>query len=89
MAKAEKIIERILANPVPANIKWDELVLVLNHLGYRTLHKDGSRRRFHQEKIDHVICLHRPHPGNEVKPVYIRQMREVLKELGLIPTEKS
>jgi predicted RNA binding protein YcfA (HicA-like mRNA interferase family) len=89
MAKAEKIIERIRSKPTPNNIKWDELVNVLTHLGYRTLNQAGSRRRFHHEQLNHVICLHRPHPDNEVKPVYIRQVREALEDLGLISSETS
>jgi predicted RNA binding protein YcfA (HicA-like mRNA interferase family) len=89
MAKAEKVIERIQAKPTPNNIKWDELVLALKHLGYRVLNNDGSRRRFHHEQADHLICLHRPHPGNEVNPVYIRQVRQALEDMGWIPSEKT
>ncbi|NBO01621.1 MAG: type II toxin-antitoxin system HicA family toxin [Betaproteobacteria bacterium] len=87
MAKAEKIIARIRAHPTPPNIKWDELTLALKHLGYRVLNHDGSRRRFYHERLNHVICLHRPHPGNEVKPAYIRQVRTALEDIGLIPSE--
>ncbi len=89
MATAEKIIARIRAHPTPTNIKWNELTLVLKHLGYRVLNNDGSRRRFHHARLDHVICLHRPHPGNEVKAVYIRQLRATWEDMGLIPSEKT
>jgi hypothetical protein len=31
-----------------------------------------------------MINLHEPHPGNEVKPYAIDQVREKLEEIGLI-----
>ena len=84
MAQAEKIIERIKAKPTPRNIKWDELVLALKHLGYRVISSKGSHRKFYCAEKDNLISLHQPHPGNEVKPCYIRQVRETLDELDLI-----
>ena len=68
----------------PSNIKWDELVAVLKHLGYKVIMNSGSRRKFHHAEKDNVISLHKPHPGNEVKPCYIREVRETLEEIGLI-----
>lgn len=84
MAKAEKIIEKIKVKPSLSNIKWDDLVLALKHLGYKLLSNSGSRRRFFNQEHDHVICLHEPHPGNEVKPCYIKDVRESLEEMELI-----
>ena len=84
MAQADKTIEKIKAKPTPSNIKWDELVAVLKHLGYKVIMNSGSRRKFHHTEKDNVISLHQPHPGNEVKPCYIREVRETLEEIGLI-----
>jgi predicted RNA binding protein YcfA (HicA-like mRNA interferase family) len=84
MAQANKIIEKIKAKPTPSNIKWDELVLVLKHLGYKVIKNSGSRRKFHNTEKDNMISLHRPHPGHEVKPCYIKEVRETLEEIGLI-----
>lgn len=84
MAQADKIIEKIKAKPTPSNIKWDELVLALKHLGYAVITHSGSRRKFYNAEKDNMISLHRPHPGNEVKPCYIRDVRETLEEIGLI-----
>jgi predicted RNA binding protein YcfA (HicA-like mRNA interferase family) len=84
MAQADKIIEKIKAKPTPSNIKWDELVLALKHLGYKVITNSGSRRKFYNTDKDNMISLHRPHPGNEVKPCYIKDVRETLEEIGLI-----
>lgn len=84
MAQADKTIERIKANPTPSNIKWHELAGLLEHLGYKVITNSGSRRKFYNAEKDNMISLHKPHPGNEVKPCYIREVRETLEGIGLI-----
>lgn len=84
MAQADKIIQKIKAKPKPSNIKWDELVIALKHLGYKMILNKGSRRKFYCEQKDNLIILHQPHPGNEVRPCYIKAVRETLEEIGLI-----
>ena len=83
MAQADKTIEKIKAKPTSSNIKWDELVVALKHLGYKEITNSGSRRKFFNVEMNNLISLHRPHPGNEVKPCYIKQVREKLEEIGL------
>ena len=84
MAQADKTIEKIKAKPTSSNIKWDELVVALKHLGYKEITNSGSRRKFFTVEMNNLISLHRPHPGNEVKPCYIKDVRETLEEIGLI-----
>jgi len=88
MAQADKIIEKIKAKPTPSNIKWDELVTALKRLGYKEITNSGSRRKFFHPEENNMISLHRPHPGNEVKPCYIKEVRETLEEIGLIEARK-
>jgi predicted RNA binding protein YcfA (HicA-like mRNA interferase family) len=88
MAQADKIIEKIKAKPAPNNIKWDELVVALKHLGYKEITNSGSRRKFFNAEKNNMISLHRPHPGNEVKTCYIKDVRETLEEIGLIEARK-
>jgi predicted RNA binding protein YcfA (HicA-like mRNA interferase family) len=84
MAQVDKIIERIKSKPTPRNIKWDDLVTVLKHLGYKVMTNSGSRIKFYKAEKNNMINLHRPHPGNEVKPCFIEYVREKLEEIGLI-----
>ena len=84
MAQADKIIEKIKAKPTPSNIRWDELVLALKHLGYDMILNKGSSRKFYCAQKDNMISLHQPHPGNEVKPFYIKLVRETLTDIDLI-----
>ena len=87
MAQAEKLLEKLRAKPTPNDFRWDELVVVLRHLGYVMLANKGSRRRFYNQEKDDMIQLHQPHPGSEVRPCYIKEIREKLEEMGLIKSE--
>ncbi len=81
MSKIEKLILKF--KTVPKGLTWEELVKVLNHLGYFEKAKKGktggSRRKFLNSEFD-IISLHKPHPSNIVKQYVIRQL---LKKLEL------
>lgn len=83
MARADRVIEefRRCRGPFP----YKDLVRMLNGLGYvETSTAGGSRRRFMHRESGHIIRLHEPHPGNEIKEYMVRQIRTVLIERGLI-----
>jgi predicted RNA binding protein YcfA (HicA-like mRNA interferase family) len=79
MSKVEKLIEKFKSSPI--DFTWDELVKVLNYLGYfekTTKGKTGgSRVKFVNNETD-VINLHKPHPSNIVKQYVIKQIIEKL-----------
>jgi hypothetical protein len=82
MAKIDKLIERLLMKP--SDFTWDELIKILGHFGYAELKKGktgGSRRKF-ANGGNHIISLHKPHPGNIMKRYMIEQVITVLKENG-------
>ena len=84
MTKQQKALARLTAIPVPANIKWDELKSVLEHLGYVTLNGSGSRRKFfHAAKDDLIIC-HAPHPSPNVDRGCVADVVEHLRRVGFI-----
>jgi predicted RNA binding protein YcfA (HicA-like mRNA interferase family) len=80
MSKIEKLIAKFLK--VPKDLTWEELVKILNHLGYSEKSgkgkTGGSRIKFINSDND-IINLHKPHPGNIVKQYVIRQILEKLK----------
>lgn len=84
MAQVDKLIDKIKSKPTPRNIKWDDLVTLLKNLGYKVIKNGGSGRKFYHAEKDNMIHIHEPHPGNEVKPCYIENVRETLEEIGLI-----
>ena len=79
MAKHHKAFEKLCATPPSANIKWDELKSILEHLGYTMLKGSGSRRKvYHQAKKALMIC-HVAHPSPEVDKGCIADVIEHLK----------
>lgn len=79
MSRNEKLLEKFKS--VPKGLTWDELVKILNYLGYFENTKKGktggSRCKFYNKKKD-IINLHKPHPSNIVKQYVIRQLLEKL-----------
>ncbi len=82
MSKIDKIKEKLQKKPTPKNFKWEELIKVLNHFGFKAISSGktgGSRRKFiNDNKI--IISLHEPHPSSELKKYQIEQVLEVLKQ---------
>lgn len=79
--KEDKAIARLKL--VPADFTWAELTSLLEGLGFVARQGSGSRVKF-VGPDDIIISLHRPHPGNEVKRCYLRDLVAKLKEAGLI-----
>ncbi|MCL2829107.1 MAG: type II toxin-antitoxin system HicA family toxin [Betaproteobacteria bacterium] len=82
MSKQEKLSEKLL-NPQTV-MTWQELATLLRGLGYRQIEGSGSRVKFDNGNPLASICLHRPHPGNELKAYVKRLVAEHLKEGGMI-----
>lgn len=72
MSKLQKVTDKLL------NLKqvftFQELEYLLGKFGYKekkTGKTSGSRKAYIHETTKHIIRLHKPHPGNELKR-YIR-----------------
>lgn len=79
MSRIEKLL--IKFKSVSKTLTWNELVKILNYLGYLETSKGktgGSRRKFINKEKD-ILKLHKPHPSNIVKEYVIRQLLEKLE----------
>jgi hypothetical protein len=87
MAKIEKLRQKLLSNP--KDFTWDELTTLLGHYGYNELKpkKTGGSRRKFSSMSNHVIDLHKPHPGKILKSYQVKQIVATLKERGFIKDE--
>ncbi len=68
MGKFEKIIEKLLDHN--SVMKFQDLEYFLLRSGYvekQTGKTSGSRKAYINLKTKHIIRLHKPHPGNEIK----------------------
>jgi len=82
MGKREKLIARF--ERIPVDFSWDELCRMMTGFGFETISGSGSRCKFVHSESKQVVSLHRPHPGNIVKRYALRQVRDFLREGGLI-----
>lgn len=83
MTKKEKGIRKLME--AKSRIQWNELDNLLEGLGFVLAPNQGgsSHCKFKHPK-GAIISLCRPHPGNEVKPYILRQVRECLREWRLV-----
>lgn len=84
MAKHQKALDKLCAQPPSADIKWSELKGVLEHLGYTLLTGKGSRRKFFHKGKNALIICHQPHPSPDVDKGCIADVVEHLKTFGFI-----
>jgi len=64
---------------------YRDLERLLTGLGFKeTQTGGGSRRRFVYSATGHIIRLHEPHPGKEVKAYVVRQVKQQLIDMGLL-----
>jgi hypothetical protein len=85
MSKEEKLLKRFLAKP--KDFSYDELTRLLKGFGYSEIalgKTSGSRIAFFNDETKHIIRLHRPHPGNELKRYQLDQVIDELEERGII-----
>ncbi len=84
MSKLSKIKEKLKREPIAKDFTWDELSCLLLALGYIKKEGSGSRVKFFHKETNHPILLHKPHPGNEIKPTALKSIRDELKKIGAL-----
>ena len=83
MAKHDKTLQAIFAEPVRAGINWSDIESLLDHLGAELSEGEGSRVRIALNGVRAVF--HRPHPRKETDKGAVRSMRRFLVEAGVTP----
>lgn len=70
----------------PKVLEWDDIVSLLLFLGYvmKEARGGGSAVRFFHPKTQHIIFLHRPHPGTEICPGARAYILKSLKTTGVL-----
>lgn len=85
MGRKEKLIERFKS--YPNDFTLDEMEKLLGIFSLFRTDKgktSGSRIMFTNEDGSIKILLHRPHPGNVLKPYQIKKIRQILEQEGFI-----
>jgi len=85
MGKFDKIIAKLLNSA--STITFQELEYILGKLGYsekKTGKTSGSRKAYINAETKHIIRLHKPHPGNELKKYVKNYIISEFKKQNLI-----
>ena len=83
MSKFEKAKKRILLKP--KDYTYTEAKYFLWQLGFEEYNKgktSGSRVKFIRESDKRAILLHKPHPGDIMRPGAVKQLVEYLVKMG-------
>lgn len=85
MSKLQKVIDKLLN--LQLVFTFNELEYLLGKFGYvekKTGKTSGSRKAYINEATLHIIRLHKPHPGNEIKRYVRVYIISELQKQGLL-----
>jgi hypothetical protein len=85
MSKYDKLIVKLLNRS--STVTYQEIAYLPGKLGYEETQKgkiSGSRVAFINKLEKHIIRLHKPHPGNELKDYVKKEIISELKDKNLI-----
>lgn len=85
--KQSKTLAAIFADPVRANIAWNDVESMLGGLGAEISEGRGSRVRVALNGVRAVF--HEPHPEREISKGTVRSIREFLVNAGIGPEEEE
>lgn len=75
MSKAAKTLEQILRGTADANVRFDDLCMLLRHLGFDERIR-GSHHLFTRQDVHEILNLQ---PRNQhAKPYQVKQVRGVI-----------
>ena len=74
----------IFRHPTAPNVKWDDVLTLLEWYEAEFEGREGSRHAFTLN--EEVILLHRPHPGNEIDKGAVQSLRKFLERAGKKPS---
>ncbi|WP_309086386.1 type II toxin-antitoxin system HicA family toxin [Chelativorans sp.] len=82
-SKHKKTLAAVFRNPVSGTIDWADIESLLVATGATVIEGSGSRVRFEKDGI--VATFHRPHPAKEAKRYQVKDAREFLSQIGVVP----
>ncbi|WP_437608902.1 type II toxin-antitoxin system HicA family toxin [Erwinia sp. V71] len=84
-ARHSKTLHTIFATPTSNTLEWRKIESLFIALGAITTEGNGSRVRFEINQV--VASFHRPHPEKEAKAYQVRDARDFLIAIEVIPNE--
>lgn len=82
-ARQTKTLTAVFTEPVSGSVEGAAIEALLIAVGSRPIEGAGPRVRFECRGV--VASFHRPHPQKEAKRYQVRDAREFLSKLGVVP----
>ncbi|MDR2743820.1 MAG: type II toxin-antitoxin system HicA family toxin [Desulfovibrio sp.] len=82
-SKHRKTLQAVFDEPVNGNIIFADIEALLVAVGAVLSEGRGSRIRF--DCGGEYVCFHRPHPGKEALRYRVKDAREFLRRIGVMP----
>ena len=82
--KQKKTLAKLQKLPVPANLRYKDVVSLLNALDLNVIEDRSGSRVFVEHADGPSFGFHKPHPQKEMTRISVRRLREYLKHIGLI-----
>ncbi len=82
-AKQRRTLERLFANPPPAEIPWSDVISLVEALGATVQQRAGSRVAIRLN--GYVAVFHEPHPERKARRLLIHDVRDFLQRAGITP----
>jgi hypothetical protein len=82
-SKQKRTLSAVFADPVSPSIRWSDIESLLAAVGCKLVEGSGSRVRFERDGM--IATFHRPHPKPESLRYQVREAREYLMRLGVVP----
>ncbi len=82
-ARQRRVLKRIFERPARSDVRWEELLSLLQALGAELQEGSGSRVKFVLD--GRVLSLHRPHPRPELKRYAVEDVRDFFLDAGITP----
>ena len=82
--KYQKTLEAIFSHPISSNIKWADVVAMLNAFGAEV---DESREGLRVAIIldGNIVIQHKPHPSPNMDKGAVASLRKFLTDCGVKP----
>ena len=78
-----RTLEKVFKRPTPADIRWNDIVALLNAAGVEVFQRSGSRVGLKMGSERMVV--HRPHPEPSTGKKTVRDIASFLKTIGIEP----
>ncbi|RJP22364.1 MAG: type II toxin-antitoxin system HicA family toxin [Candidatus Omnitrophota bacterium] len=83
MTRQQRILQYIFEKPVRSDIKWDDVISLVKHLGREIQQRKGSRVALVIHQVSAIF--HTPHPRKEMKKAAVVELRKFLEKVGVHP----